>query len=157
MHPFLNPSEIVALPLRFCKHQKNFYFFLAGFSFTDTDDSLNSREMEGTIFYSTLPLPPSHEHSDIYLQLCMWDDYHVFLIATLVFTRLLLDQIYHLTELPFDVMFVWLLGDLILRFCYSNLRRETGGFEIASTIILVLQVNGLTKCVSHLKYHGKIA
>ena len=73
-----------------------------------------------------------------------------------MFTRLLLDEIYHLTELPFDVMFVWLLGDLILRFCYSNLRRETGGFEIASTITLVLQVNGLTKCVSHLKYHGKI-
>ena len=24
-------------------------------------------------FYSTLPLPPAHEHSDIYLQLCMWD------------------------------------------------------------------------------------
>ena len=30
------------------------------------------------------------------------DDYHVFLIAMLVFTRLLLDEIYHLIELPFD-------------------------------------------------------
>ena len=26
----------------------------------------------------TLPLPPVHEHSDIYLQLCTWDDYHIF-------------------------------------------------------------------------------
>ena len=34
-----------------------------------------------------------------------WDDYHVFLIATLVFTRLQLDEIYHLIELQFD----WLM------------------------------------------------
>ena len=49
----------------------------------------------------------------------MWDDYHVFLIATLVFTRLPLDEIYHRIELPFellidDVMFVCLLDELIL-------------------------------------------
>ena len=62
---------------------------------------------EETIFYSTLPLPPACEHSDIYLQLCMWDDYHTFLIATLVFTRLLLDEIYHIIELPFE----WLIDD----------------------------------------------
>ena len=29
-------------------------------------------------------------------------------------------------------------------FCYSNLRRETGGFELASTITLALQANRLT-------------
>ena len=81
------------------------FFFLLGFSFTDIGNSQDSRGREGTIFYSTLPLPPTHEHWDIYLQLCMWDDYHVFLIATLVFTRLLLDEIYHLIELLFD----WLM------------------------------------------------
>ena len=80
--------------------------------------------MEGTIVYSTLPLPLAHEHSDIYLQLCMWGDYHVFLIATLVFTRLLLYEIYHITELPFDwliddAMFACLL-DEIIGFCYSD-------------------------------------
>ena len=32
----------------------------------DTDDSQDSRGREGTIFYSNLPLPPAHEHSDIY-------------------------------------------------------------------------------------------
>ena len=101
------------------------FFFLSGFSFTDTDNSQDSRGREGTIFYSTLPLPPPHEHSDIYLQLCMWDDYHIFLIAPLVFTRLLLDEIYHLIELPFDwliddAMFVCLLDELILGFCYSD-------------------------------------
>ena len=46
-------------------------FFLSGFSSTDTDDSQDSRGREGTIVYFTLPLPPAHEHSDIYLQLCM--------------------------------------------------------------------------------------
>ena len=34
---------------------------------------------------------------------------------------------------------------MILGFCYSNLRRETGGLELASTITLVLQANRLTK------------
>ena len=47
------------------------FFFLSEFSFTDTDDSQDSRGREETIFYSTLPLPPAHEHSDIFLQLCM--------------------------------------------------------------------------------------
>ena len=45
------------------------FFFLLGFSFTDTDDSQDSRERKVTIFYPTLPLPPAQEHSGIYLQL----------------------------------------------------------------------------------------
>ena len=49
----------------------DFFFFLSGFSFTDTDNSQDSRGREGTIFYSTLPLPPAHERSGTYLQLCM--------------------------------------------------------------------------------------
>ena len=84
----------------------------------------------------------------------MWDDYHVFLIATLVFTRLLLDEIYYLIELPFDwliddAMFVCLLDELILSFCYNDLTWETGGFELASTITPALQANRLIKCASH--------
>ena len=129
-----------------------FFFFLSGFSITDTDDSQNSRGREGTIFYSTVPLPPAHEHSDIYLQLCMWDDYHIFLIATLVFTRLLLDDIlppYRITIYLIDwwceVCFC-LLDDLILGFCYSNF--DTGN-RWTRTITLVLQANRLTKCASH--------
>ena len=129
-----------------------YFFFLSGFSITDTDDSQDSRGREGTIFYSTLPLPPAHEHSDIYLQLCMWDDYHIFLIATLVFTRLLLDDIlppYRITIYLIDwwceVCFC-LLDDLILGFCYSNF--DTGN-RWTRTITLVLQANRLTKCASH--------
>ena len=105
------------------------FFFLSGFSFTDTDDSRDSRGREGTIFYSTLPLPAAHEHSDIYLLLCMWDEYHIFFIATLVFTRPLLDEIfppYRITIWLIDVKFVLVcsLDDLILGFCYNNL--DTG-------------------------------
>ena len=104
------------------------------------------------LFHSTT----AHEHWDIYLQLCMWDDYHVFLIATLVFTRLLLDEIYHLIELPFewlfdDSMFVCLLDELILGLSYSDLTWETGGLELVSTITPVLLANRLTKCASHPK------
>ena len=55
-----------------------------------------------------------------------WDDYHIFLIATLVFTRLLLNEILPLYRITIwlidDVKFVLvcLLDDLILGFCYSN-------------------------------------
>ena len=123
--------------------------------FTDTDDSQGSRGREGTIFYLTLPLSPAHEHWDIYLQLCMWDDYYALLIATLVFTRLLLDEIYHFIKLPFqwlmdDTRLVCLLDELILGFCYSDLKSETGGFELASAITLVLQAKRLTKYASHI-------
>ena len=74
----------------------------------------------GAIFYSTLPLPPAHEHSKIYLQLCTWDDYHIFLIARLVFTRLLLDNIYYLIELLFDwlMMWYWFLFTCLLNWFY---------------------------------------
>ena len=77
---------------------------------------------EGTIFiplYHFHPLIniqtfPTHEH----FQLCMWDDYHVFLIIPLVTNRLVLDVIYHLLELPFDWWWNvdFCLLDLILDF-----------------------------------------
>ena len=56
---------------------------------------------------------------------------------------------------------IWLIDDATLSFClftwwfessffcYSNLRREIGGFELASTITFVLRANRLTKCASH--------
>ena len=48
---------------------------------------------------------------DIYLQLCMWDCYHILLIALLVFARLLLNEIYHLIKLLFHwkLPFDWLM------------------------------------------------
>ena len=87
------------------------FFFLSEFSFTETEDSQDSRRRKRIIFYSTLPLPPAHEHWDIYLQLCMWDNYHVFLIVTFVFTRMLLDEFYHFIRLPFDWLIDWFIDD----------------------------------------------
>ena len=92
------------------KHDETYFsisIFLSGFSFTDTDNPQDSRDREGTIFCSTLPSSPAHEHSDIYLQLCTWDDYHIFLIAILAFIRLLFDEIYHLIKLLFDRLMMW--------------------------------------------------
>ena len=83
------------------------FFYLSGFSVTKTYKPQHCRGREGNIFYSALPLPPGHKHSDIYLQLCTWDDYHIFLIATLVFTRLLVDGIDHLIELLLDWLMMW--------------------------------------------------
>ena len=49
-------------------------------------------------------------------------------------------------------MFDCLLDELILGFCYSDLTLETGGFELASAINLVLQANRLTKYASYHKF-----
>ena len=111
----------------------------------------------GDHFYSSLPLPSGHKHSDSSLQLCMWDYYQVLLIATVEFTRLL-DEIYHLIELPFDWLIDWVIDemficllDLILGSCISNLTWETRVFELASTSSLLLQARQLTKCASQPK------
>ena len=85
------------------------FFFYQGFLSWTLTTHRTDGGMQGTIFYSTLPLPPPYKHSDIYLQLCTWDDYHTFLIATLVFTRLLLNKI-----LPPYGITIWLIDDLIL-------------------------------------------
>ena len=53
-------------------------------------------------------------------------------------TIYLIDHVMHI--------FVCLLDDLILGFCYSNLTRETGRLELAPPITLVLQTNRLTNC-----------
>ena len=47
------------------------------------------------------------------------------------------------------LVFVCLRDDLILAFWLQQLRRETGRFELASTITLVLQAKRLTNCASH--------
>ena len=86
-------------------------FILWGFSFTDTDNSQDSSGREGIIFYSTLPLPPAHEHSDIYLQLCMWDDYHIFNRTACIY------QAATRWDLPPYRITIWLIDDVILSFC----------------------------------------
>ena len=85
----------------------------------------------------------------------MRDDYHVFLVATLVFTRMLLVEIYHLVELPFDwliddAMFVCLVDELIPGICYSDFEMGDRWIWIRiDHLTLALQANRLTKCASH--------
>ena len=118
------------------------FFFLPEFSFTDTDNSQDSKGREEIIFYSTLPLPPAHEHSDIYFQLCMWDDFDIFLIATLVFTRLLFDEIttlsnYHLIDWECDVNFFclftwWFDSSFFVTAVWDGKRVDTNSYRLSS-------------------------
>ena len=94
------------------------FFFLSGFSSRTLTIRRTAEERRRPSF---IPLYHFHPLTNIETFICMWVHYHVFLIATLVFTRLLLDEIYHLIELPFewlidDVMFVCLLDELMLGF-----------------------------------------
>ena len=78
------------------------------------------------------------EHSDTYLQLRSY---------------LLLDEIYHFVKLLFDWLMMCVDFRLFacwfdFRFCNSCLTWETSGLGLASTIILVLQANRLTKCAN---------
>ena len=106
--------------------QKRIFLFLfyQSFFFTTPTSHRAAGEERRPFFCSILPLPPAHKHSDIYLELCMWDDYdyHMFLIAALAFTRLLLYEIYHLIKLPLiDLwckvsfcLFTWWFGTTFL-------------------------------------------
>ena len=68
------------------------FFSLWVFFYVDIDDSRVSGKGR-TNLYSYLSLPLALKHSDIYLEVYNWDDYHVFLMAAHVITRLLLNEI----------------------------------------------------------------
>ena len=59
---------------------------------------------------------------------------------------------YYLSDWLMMQCFFLYLMNWILGFCYSDLTLENGGFELASTNTLALQVNRLTKCASHAMY-----
>ena len=100
----------------------NPFFFLWGFSFKDIGQLTGQQGMgeDHFLFHSTTST------RYIYLQLCIWDDYHTFLIPPLLFTILLLDEIYHLIELLFEWLMMCVHCCLFVcwfdfRFCYSSL------------------------------------
>ena len=65
----------------------------------------------GDHLYSSLPVPTTHKRSVIYLQLCMWDDYLVFLIALFVIIRLIWWFIvrWHSSNFVADKWWIWTL------------------------------------------------
>ena len=77
--------------------------FISEYSLSGNDNSQKSRERKETIFI-LLSTTPAHLQTnlDIYLQLCIWDGCHIFLIAPLAIRILLLDEICCLIKLPFD-------------------------------------------------------
>ena len=104
------------------------FFFYQGFLSRTLTTHRTAGEGRGPSF---IPLYHFHPLTNIqilqHLQLCMWDDYHIFLIASLAFTRLLLDEIYHLMELPF-----WLNDDMTLSVCLFTWWFDSSFFVIAS-------------------------
>ena len=125
-------------------------FFPTGFSLTDTDDSQDSKGRQETIFYFTLPLPSAHEHSEIYLQLCMWWLSRIFNRNSCAYqtaTRWDLPP-YWITILLIDdvTLSFCLRDDLILAFLLQQFETGNRWIWTRSTITLILQANRLTKC-----------
>ena len=111
--------------------------FLSGFSFTDTDDSPTAEEGRAPSF---IPLYFTSTHSRIFRHI--FTTLHVRWLSHIFNRTACIYQAATRWDFPphritiwliDDVMliFVCLLDDLILGFCYSNLRRETGGLELA--------------------------
>ena len=82
---FLRANLIILIDSN--KSTLDIYFFLSGFSFTDTDDSQDSRGREGTIFY----LYQFHPLTNIQALICnfyvRWLS-HIYQAATQCFTTL---------------------------------------------------------------------
>ena len=100
-----------------CETNRNrhfFIFFLSRYFFFHMHWRFTAQQGKGADhLYSSPPLPPAHEHSDIYLQLLMWDGYHLFSITSLATARLLRDTSllnYHLINWWWNVnlcFFAW--------------------------------------------------
>ena len=60
----------------------NSFVFYQGFLSQKLTGHRTAGKGGGTIFYCTLPLRRPHENPDIYLQLCMWDDYQTCVYQT---------------------------------------------------------------------------
>ena len=91
------------------------------------------------------------EHLDIYLQLCIWNYYLIFSIASQVISRLLLNELYYL-KLPFDrsLMECWLqfTWESILDFITVSCLNQV---VVWARFTLPLLVNRLNKSASHLQ------
>ena len=127
-------------------------FFLSRFSFTDTDDSQDSRGREGTIFiplYHFHPLTNRHLFATLHVR---WLS-HIFNRTACIY------QAATPWYLPPYRITIWLNDDVILVFvCLRDdliqaflLQFETGNRWTRTRINYhpVLQANRLTKCASH--------
>ena len=118
-HSFTQPFQYITSRCSFC-----FFLFRVCWRFTEQE----GKRVEH--LYSSLPLPPTHKQSLIYLQPCMCYEYHIFLIELHIITRLLLSTFlnYQLIHWWWTVTF-YLLDDLILDFITATLAKVSNGFE----------------------------
>ena len=143
-----------------CKSSISFFIKVS-----DTDDSQDSKERDVIIFIP--PYTPTHDHSDIYGQLSIWDDYLLFLIiavhlvTTFSFYLLIYNKFPHtkaaLQRYSYKRFFWKYAANLQENtyaeehFCRAASTQTSAGFEIAiaSTIILLLQRKRLTNWTNH--------
>ena len=140
---FLEPNFGLLQEYLICKSDNNYskdnICIIIIFMFVPSEEDPWVNAVEHLCF--TLPLPSTHKHSEIYLQLWIRDEYHILLITSLLTTRFLLDEIhallkYHLIDWWWNVklfLFTWLIN---YRFLLKQFD-ETSGFELASNITLV--------------------
>ena len=94
----------------------------------------------GDIVFSSLPLPPTYEHSDFWPPV-LYLRKLTFLITGHIINRLLLDETYQ----PLWIS-IWLTVNIINLFIYFVLDLITEGlFKLALTITLVLRVNRIVR------------
>ena len=76
--------------LKWVLQTKNIFFYMFGFSFTNADNSEDSRGNDGDHPYCSLTVQRGHEHLNNHFQFYNWV---MFLIISYVITRLLLSEI----------------------------------------------------------------
>ena len=95
-------------PVRSFKYVNCDSIFLSEFFFQRNWQIIWHQGKGGDHFYSSLSLRPTHGHIYICLKLYSWDDYHVFLIASLApDCYLILDGIYDLKLACDKLMMRW--------------------------------------------------
>ena len=127
-------------------HGLNLFFFFSSIRvfFHGHWQLIGQQWREGTIFYSTLPLLPSHEHSDIY-----FETLHVRWLSHISNRTACIYQTATRWDLPPYQVTIWVIDDVMLiffcvlvaliqGFCYSYLTLGTGRLKLATTIIPVL-------------------
>ena len=83
------------------------FFFYQGFLSQTLTTHRTAGEGRGPSFIPLYHFHPPTNIQIFILHICTWYDYHIFVIPPLVFTRLLLDEIYHLIESLFDWFMIW--------------------------------------------------
>ena len=139
-----------------CRQNKD-NFFSTRFFFTSNDDSTRQQGQGGD---RLLFNPTTSTHSQTFRHL--FATLHVRWLSHIFNRNTCIGQIATQWNLPpywitirligMMLIFVSLLDDLILGFCYRNLTQATSGLKVALNITFELQTNWLTKGASHPKY-----